>query len=434
VNVPHQPLIDKIKSIPKLIFSDDFEITIQESDSSSITFINGERSGRHNEESVWINLRLQHQKRPGRASTLYYGDQSLSDLVEAAFEAAKHSTPDPWFRFPIWRGQLKESTPGITEAEVPESFYSKLVWRPERLEERVENWSLKTSLYRKTEKQVLKTDISGQTVKYAAVQRVGDLAVKMSSIRSAPSGRMESERCLEELLRSIYYRQGGNVFSRCEKSHVLFGAQPVGEILRAIGPWFAADRVQQGTSPLCGRQGEAFASPIVDIYDDPHHERSAWKASVDLEGSSTQRTKLVEKGASVGLLYDVYTATRENRLSSGNLMRRGGVHFSEILPWHLRLSEGASTNEEMLSQMGDGLFIDYCSRLEEVPLHPHLFIFHGMGWRVKQSAPEEPVWYIRFQVDLFDLMRRVGSVGKTPVFFGNVATPSILVENLPLEK
>lgn len=429
----HEAIIDKVKSIPKLIFSDDFEITVQETESKSTVFKNGEKSSSTNDDSLWISLRLQHQKRPGRAASLYSGEESLNEVVEAAFEAAKHSSPDPWFRFPMWRSQVRDNVPATPVESVPESLYTKLVWRPELLEERISSTITRNSVYRKTERNLLKFEVGAQAVRYSATHRVDDLSIKMSAERAARANQLESEECLEELLRGIYFRRGGRVFERKNRGHVLFGAQPVAQLLRALSPWFSASRLQKGASPLCGYRSEPIGSPFVDISDDPLHERAALSSLYDLEGSLTQKTKLVDKGVMVGALHDVYTATRENRLSTGNHFRRVGSAEPEIQPWHLVWREGNATQEELMKEMSSGLFIDYCSRLEEDRERPNIFIFHGMGWSVSDSTLGEPVWYIRFELDLFDLLRRVSRVGKSLCFFGSVASPSILVENLPLE-
>lgn len=429
----HQSIIDKVRSVPKLIFTDDFELTIQEKHASSIHYTNGDLTTKESDESLWIGLRLQHQKRPGRASTFYSDDASLVNLVESAFEASRHSSPDPWFRFPIWRPR-QEPIASTEGPNLPDSVYPHLTWRPERIEEHYEESRVKTTLFRKCEKRILQTHHAEESANFFAMERSAETGLSMTAQRRAARGKLERDRCLDELIRGVYFRNGGSLFSVDKDTPLVLGTQVVAQIFEKIGGWFSAEKIQKGLSPLCGKMGETVFSPVITLVDEPGHERSSAAAEIDLEGSPTQRNVLVSKGVVTGFLYDVYTAMRENRLSTGNRRRLSDRAEPEIAPWHLVCSAGEEKLEGLFREMKDGVYIDYCSRLEEDPTHPTRLGFHGLGWRVAGGTIQEPIWHIRFHADIFDLLRRVVKVTKTQTFFGGISVPSMLVEHMPLEK
>lgn len=432
MKLDHDAIIDKLRAVPRLIFADDYEVAVQYCTAESSQFLNGDLQEHTTEESSWLSLRLHHQRRPGRASTPFLGEESLPQLVAAAFESSRHASPDPWFRFPIWRNSIPSVPSSRTEPDSAESRYSKLEWRPEQLSERYENWEISTSLFRKTERKTLRQAHRIEGITLSATHSSDGNRWRLLQRRLAPQGRLDPERSIDETLRALYYRKSARLFQRSDDETIVLGPQAVRVILKYLSDWFCAAEVQKGVSPLSERLGSSIFSDAVTIVDDPHHERSVFQGSHDLEGSLTQKTVLVEKGHLRGLLYDVYSAARENRLSTGNWFRSLGAENPTIAPWHLVLQNGESSLDQLFAKAGTGVFIDYLSKLVPDPERPASVVVTGSGWRVTGGALDHALWQIRFKFDIFDLMQRVTSVGRTSTFFGDVAAPAVLIDSLPI--
>ena len=97
-----------------------------------------------------------------------------------------------------------------------------------------------------------------------------------------------------------------------------------------IGSMLSADAVQRGRSLFAGREGEEVADPALAIADDGAVEGGPASAPFDGEGSPTRRTPLVEGGRLLGYLYDVRTARRAGKATTGNA---GAPHIARRPPW-----------------------------------------------------------------------------------------------------
>lgn len=98
----------------------------------------------------------------------------------------------------------------------------------------------------------------------------------------------------------------------------------------AIGHSLEADAVQRGISPVYkGKIGQKVASPLISVVDDATRPNMRGSFSCDDEGTPAQRTVLVEKGILKNYLYDMFTAKKDNTISTGN-GRRESYHYKPI--------------------------------------------------------------------------------------------------------
>lgn len=103
---------------------------------------------------------------------------------------------------------------------------------------------------------------------------------------------------------------------------VILEPKVAASILTAVlMPAFSADNVQKGRSPLSGKLGETIADKRLSILDDPYVPWATGSTPFDDEGVPTTRKYLVESGTLKTFLYDTYTASKENRESTGNGFR-----------------------------------------------------------------------------------------------------------------
>ena len=432
-----EEITEQTKQSRRLIIADDYELTLQWIRSDTGRFCNGNEVVQASEESCWMGLRLLHRKRPGRSSGYYNGPQSLLTLIDSAFESAKRASPDPWFRFPLWKtGRIKASGSAFAMgSEFPEfqSHFSKFLGeRNFDLEENYENCFIRTLLHRKTEKLMLSSQRQIQAAQFAL----------LSSEEAGGNFRQERASSLKEDQTPNWIRQfvsragaefGTEIFEAAESCPVIFGPMAATEILKRLSAWFGADNVQAGKSPLAGAQGTKVFSDLVSIVDDATLAGGIHTAPFDMEGCLTQRTSLIECGTVADFLHDSYTATRENRVSTGNSLRLPRHHLPSIQPSNLYLvpSEKETGGLEVLVEKGILIdSFDPIDRVEGAPIGEYHLV--GSGWRILGGKKDHRLSGIRASVNLSSLLSRVVVVGDDLEFFAGAGSPSLLVDEVRL--
>ncbi|MCS7387046.1 MAG: TldD/PmbA family protein [archaeon GB-1867-005] len=126
-------------------------------------------------------------------------------------------------------------------------------------------------------------------------ERAGERSVKFMNVKSIKSGKYQ----------------------------ILFMPKIMGSIIGvALAPAFSALNIQQNRSPLKGKLGKEVLSPQITIVDDPYIPWGYGSRNFDDEGIATTKKRTVTDGILKSILYDYYTASRENKSSTGNGVRR----------------------------------------------------------------------------------------------------------------
>jgi len=431
VSISLESIADLIRHHPRLVIADDFEIALQHSTSHSNRFQNGQACLRAQSDRLWVSLRILHRKRGGRAALLNPTREAIGQLVESAFESAQRSSVDPWFRFPIWKS-LASETPLDLSPRAAQSQVEFLECDAALLDESYESTVTQTYLRRKTEKQIRQAAGRKETSRYSLFLSQAQPVF----LREHHLGLGQDEggaRWMQALSQRAVSRLAQPAQTLMAGEYpVLLAPRVAAQWLEALAPWFYADRFQEGRSPLAeGAQGWSRALTLVD---DGMHPASPYAAKFDLEGSPVQRTVLLGKGASQNLLHDVYSATRDNRLSTGNFHRAPTESHAGIRPSALHFEAGGDAPEELLAQVGEGVLLDQVERWEPVAGNPARVQVVASGFRVVAGALGEPLAQVQGEWDLAWLLQRTAAVADDLTFFTGGGSPSILIDRLPLSE
>jgi len=113
--------------------------------------------------------------------------------------------------------------------------------------------------------------------------------------------------------------------------------------------------VQEGRSFMCGRFGEQITGANITIWDDGLDPRGLVSA-FDFEGVPKQRVMLIEKGIARGVVYDTFTAGREEgKTSTGHGLP--APNTSGPMPTNLFLAPGDASKEEMIASIEKGIWV-----------------------------------------------------------------------------
>jgi PmbA protein len=201
-----------------------------------------------------------------------------------------------------------------------------------------------------------------------------------------------------------------------------------------IGGMLSAEAVQRGRSLFAGREGEEVAAPAVVLIDDGTDPDGPSSAPFDGEGSPTRRTPLIEGGRLRTFLFDVPTARRAGRATTGNASRGSYRSPPSVGATNLFVEPGASTLEELASRAGEGLYVaDVAGLHSGVNPVSGTFSVGASGRLIEGGELGRPVREITIAGDLVSMLQSVEAVGgeaRWVPFGGSVSTPPLLLAEM----
>ncbi len=190
---------------------------------------------------------------------------------------------------------------------------------------------------------------------------------------------------------------------------------------------FSALALQEGRSFM--RLGERIVGPEVTIWDDGL-DSSGLPMPFDFEGVPKQRVDLIVEGVAQAVVYDSYTAGREEgRSSTGHALPAPNTFGP--LPLNLFMAPGTTPRQELGRSIERGLWI---TRFHYVnPAHPKKAILTGMTrdgtFLIENGEVARPVKDLRFTQSALEALSEVVAISRetrlVPGFFGGTRVPAL---------
>lgn len=263
------------------------------------------------------------------------------------------------------------------------------------------------------------------------VSKDGDDIRNGGAIRSN-DGALDYEDCAREAVAEAVALHGASPVP-AGKYRVLIRYDAMRDMLAAFSSMFSAENAQKGLSLLKDKLGEKVASDSVTITDDPLLPENP--RAFDDEGVPSVRTAVVENGVLRSFLHNLKTAKKAGVDSTSNGGRPGAASPVGIMPSNLLIEKGASSYDELVEKLGDGLIITEVSGLH-AGLNPVSgeFSLIASGRLVEGGKIIRPVDQITVGGSFIELMKSVEAVGND-MRFGvpgdtMIGSPSVLVESL----
>jgi PmbA protein len=242
----------------------------------------------------------------------------------------------------------------------------------------------------------------------------------------------DAEGCAKEAVEDALGKLGASpVDSGCYR--VLLKPYAVSDLLSAFSPMFSADEAQKGCSLLAGKEGEAIASCLITVWDDPFDPVAP--RAFDGEGTPCVKKAVIENGVLKTLLHNLKTAKKAGVQSTGNASRKSAASAVSVAPTVFRLEAGKHGYADLLQALGSGLVIT-----EHEGLHAGVdavsgdFSLKAAGFLVENGALVRPVSNITVAGNFVSLMKDVIALGSDLRFGmpqgGYFGSPSILVSGL----
>ena len=316
-----------------------------------------------------VNIRVIYGGGIGSAYTLRLDEKSIEKTIEKAISIAKVRGKDPYFKsfaspqkYPEVEGLFSKNTAEVTVDDMLKDlievrdmyikydprlssldFYSSVSVRETYIVNSlgVEAYGRSTSAYFAAEAICEEKGIMFSSYDYQVERDYKK--INMSKV---------AKNAVEFAL-----RQARGVKAETEKLPVVLDPLAIGSLFFILFYAISANNVQEKRSFLAGKIGEKVFDEKLTIIDDPLLPEGNASRKFDGEGVASRKLALIENGVLKTYLYNLYTAQREGRESTGHASRglRGepGISPSNII---VQLAEEKKL-EELLAEVTKGIYV-----------------------------------------------------------------------------
>ncbi|HEU4480393.1 MAG TPA: TldD/PmbA family protein [Actinomycetota bacterium] len=315
-------------------------------------------------------LRVITEGRAGFAYSTDLTEAGLDRLVDDARTNARHATPDEAVALPEPWAQKPDDVPGLVDdaqtSVTPDEkvrFAVELERATRGADERVR--TVEDAVYADSEIEIAIANSNGIAGSYRSTDawcysvaiategddtEVGfdfDLARGLNGLDAAATARRAADRAVSVL---------GARKIPSGRMPVILDPYTSGQFLGVIAGVLTGEAVQKGRSLFAGRLGESVASPELTLWDDGRIAGAPGSAPWDDEGVPRGRTNIIEGGVLESFLYDVISARRDGRRSTGNATRAGFKSAPGPSPSNLAFDPTGQTRAEVM-KMGGRAFL-----------------------------------------------------------------------------
>lgn len=205
-------------------------------------------------------------------------------------------------------------------------------------------------------------------------------------------------------------------------------------LLSTFSGIFNAEAAQKGLSLLKDKEGEMIASDIVTIIDDPHLDKGLASTPFDDEGVATYKKEVVSNGKLSTLLYNLKTAYKAGKKSTGNGFKASYSGSLGIDSTNFYIKNGNKSLEDLMKDVNEGVLIT-----EFAGLHSGAnsitgdFSLSAKGFYIEDSKKTYPIEQITVAGNFFELLKIIEDIADDLKFpMSSVGAPSVRVKELSI--
>lgn len=210
-----------------------------------------------------------------------------------------------------------------------------------------------------------------------------------------------------------------------ERATVMLGGRPMApdtitvvfdplvfiQVLAAISPALSAEASQKGRSFLSSLAGKNIAPDFFNLVDDGILPGGIASAPFDDEGSAAKTTFIVKNGRLETLLFNAYAARKAGLAPTGNGRRGSFKNPPGTSPTNLFVQPGLRTREELIKDVGDGLYVMGLQGLHAgVSAVTGQFSAGANGLRIRNGKLAEPVREITIASTCADILANITAI------------------------
>jgi PmbA protein len=370
-------------------------------------------------------VRLIAGDRVGFAYTTDLTESGLAAVVAQARENAASATPDDAAGMaPAWAG-APEDVPGLVDEghtrvdpDAKAAFTIELEQATRAFDPRIRT---EEAIYSDSDTEVAIATSGGVAGSYrrtdawcysvAIAEEGDDTQVAFEFDLARGLGSLDAEAIAERAARRALSILGAAKIPSA-RMPVIFDPYTSGQFLGVLAAALTGEAVQKGRSLFAGKIGEGVAAPGLSLIDDGRVAGAPGSAPWDAEGVPTRRTAVIENGTLTSFLYDVTSARREGRESTGNASRAGFKSAPHAAPTNLAFDSTGETRDEILRNAGRALFVqDFHGVHSGANPISGDFSVGATGRLVEDGELTQPVREVTIAAPMLDILARVTAVG-----------------------
>jgi PmbA protein len=195
-------------------------------------------------------------------------------------------------------------------------------------------------------------------------------------------------------------------------------AQLIGAV---VMPALSGRNVHAGRSRLAGEMDQRVMDQRISLSDDPHHPRGLGSTGWDAEGVPAHRLDFIENGILRSFAYDLKTAYRYGKTSTGSAVRSGFGGAPSIGHHNLIISGERSGVKE-----GRVLYAhDVVGAHTANPMSGDFSVELSNACWMDDGSFGEPIRTAMFAGNVFEMLRSIGGLGDDDRIIGSMILPSI---------
>ncbi len=184
----------------------------------------------------------------------------------------------------------------------------------------------------------------------------GETQIGYANDASRDPDAIDVERVAKEAVERAT-RLLGSVKPPSARLSIVLDPKLVGALVGIVSGMLDGESVIKGRSPFADRVGDAVASPLLTLVDDPTQSDSLGSDSWDGEGLACRRNGLIAAGVLGGFLQNSWTARRSGTTSTGSAVR-GPRSLPGVGARVLVLEPGTRSFEELIGSIDLGLYVN----------------------------------------------------------------------------
>ena len=404
---------------------DEYEVYFMESDGISAETLRDEISSFSSTVSGGICFRCIVNGRIGNASTELLTKEEMAELVERAKNNAKYIENDD--KAIIFNGssQYSEVTPvnmAKSDAAEIKSVALELIKKTYEQSEYITDGTQTYAVQEKT-KMILANSHGLYLENEVGVCGALVQAVVAKDGESQYGGDIETgfdkeklEKMPKEAIDEALAKIGAKEIPS-GKYDIIFDGKQMRALLSAFSSVFSGRNAYLGLSLLKGKENEKIASDCLTLVDDPMYKSSPMQTSFDGEGVATYKKNVIENGVLKTLLYDLASADKVGRESTGNGIRSSYASAVSISPYHFYIEGGEQSDEQLFECLGDGIYIT-----ELKGLHAGAnavtgdFSIESAGFEIKNGKIGSAIKSFTVAGNFFELIKNVEALSNNVKF------------------
>lgn len=249
----------------------------------------------------------------------------------------------------------------------------------------------------------------------------GEARVYLSDMPEAEGiGRLAAERALARV---------GSVKPKTGSFPVLYDERVAASLVSHLLSAINGTAIARGSSWARDLLGKPVLPAGISLLEDPHRPRIGASRPFDGEGLATRRREIVADGVLTGWVLDIATGRKLGMPSTASASRGVSAPPSPSTT-NIDLTQGSSSRDDLLAQMGTGLWV---TSMIGSTINPTTGDYSrgAAGWWVENGKPAYPVHECTIAGNLRDMLRRIIPANDARPHL-STRVPSILIDGMTL--